>query len=407
MAKKWKIAIVLFFVGAHNFADRSAVSGIFPILRHDLGLSDFVLAGVGAFFLWSYAAGAPVAGILADRFPRARLVQIGIFAWSLVMMGTALVHSGRELLVMRTLLGPAECLYVPAAFALIADHHGPETRATALGLQICGVNFGVVAGNTLAPFFSQMWGWRAGFMVLGAAGLLLGVVTLFVLEEGPQRAVGQGTNGQRTKLPVVESMVSTLRAPGYVLVVGASMLIAVCTWSLLNWLPLYYHEHFHLNLTSAGFTSTGALQSAVILGTFAGGLVSDRLAKRGGAARVRLLAVTRLVAAPVLLAFLFRLPMLALSGMMFTYDLMIGLGAASESVTICEVAGSELKSTAMGIFTLAQCVAGGAGVLAMVYLQHRFGWAPAFASLALVALFAGVLLLLARWRLAGRTVNSE
>ena len=393
MARKWKIAIVLFFVGAHNFADRSAVSAIFPILRHELGLSDLVLAGVGTVFLWSYAAGSPFAGILADKFPRTRLLQISLVAWSLIMVGTALVHSGRGLLAMRALLGLAECLYLPASFALLTDHHGPDTRATAIGIQICGVNFGLVAGSTIAPFLSETLGWRTGFILLGSSGLALALITTFFLEEGPLRSAKAETE---TRHSTIESIALTLRAPGYTPVVAASMLIAVCTWSFLNWLPLFYHEHFHLDLTAAGFTSSSALQIAAIIGAFAGGIVSDRLARRSGIARIWLLAGSRFIAAPILLAFLWRLPVTGLSGMIFAYNLMIAFGGASETYTICEVAGPGRESTAVGLFNLANCVAGGVGVLATVYLQHRFGWGPAFASLALVALLAGIVLLSAR-----------
>ncbi|MES2391603.1 MAG: MFS transporter [Acidobacteriota bacterium] len=391
MLRKWKIAIVLFFIGAHNFADRSSVSAIFPILRHDLALSDVVLAGVGTIFLWTYAAGSPFAGILADRLPRARLLQCGLIAWSLIMMFTGLVHSGRELLAMRSLLGLAECLYVPAAFALLADHYGPEMRATAIGIQICGVNLGLIAGNTLAPFLSERLGWRTGFALLGGAGLVLALISVFVLEEGPLRHAKP-----ETRTSTFESVRLTFAAPGYTLVVLAAMLIAVCTWSFLNWLPLFYHEHFHLNLTASGFTSSSALQTAAIIGALAGGILSDRVGRRSGTGRLWLLAGSRFIAAPILLAFLCNLPVLGLSAMIFSYNLIIGLGAASETYTICEVAGKGRESTALGVFTLANCVGGGAGVLATVYLQHRFGWAPAFACLALFALVASMALLGAR-----------
>jgi len=292
---------------------------------------------------------------------------------------------------MRALLGLAECLYLPAAFALLADHYGPEMRATAIGIQICGVNLGLIAGNTIAPFLSERFGWRMGFILLGGAGLVLALITKFLLEEGslqPAKA--------ETRPSTIESIARTLRAPGCRLVVIASMLIAVCTWSFLNWLPLFYHEHFHLDLTAAGFTSSSALQSAAITGAFAGGIVSDRLARRSRMARIWLLAGSRFLAAPILLAFLWNLPVLGLSAMIFAYNLIIGLGAASETYTICEVAGHGRESTAVGLFNLANCVAGGAGILATVYLQHRFGWASAFASLALLALVAGVVLLGAR-----------
>ena len=131
MQQKWKIAAMLFAIAALNYGDRAAISSVYPLLRADLALSDVMLASIGSIFLWSYAVGSPIAGYLADRLSRTRILLVSLLAWSTVMALTGLVHSGVLLLAMRAFLGLAECAYLPASIALIADHHGPDTRATA------------------------------------------------------------------------------------------------------------------------------------------------------------------------------------------------------------------------------------------------------------------------------------
>ncbi len=54
------------------------------------------------------------------------------------------------------------------------------------------------------------------------------------------------------------------------------MLIAVGTWMLLNWLPLYFYDRFHLSLAMSGLSSSSLLQAAAILGAVVGGYISDR-----------------------------------------------------------------------------------------------------------------------------------
>src|SRR3982751_4417735 len=94
---KWRLAGFLFFASALNYGDRTAITALFPLLRKEFDLSDLGLAGIGSAFLWSYAVCSPVAGVLADRISRAKLVVFSLMAWSLVTGMTGLVHSPRAL----------------------------------------------------------------------------------------------------------------------------------------------------------------------------------------------------------------------------------------------------------------------------------------------------------------------
>ena len=66
-ARKWQVLALLFCAGGLNYADRTAISTLFPLLRADLAMTDVGMAAVGSLFLWSYAATSPIAGIVADR----------------------------------------------------------------------------------------------------------------------------------------------------------------------------------------------------------------------------------------------------------------------------------------------------------------------------------------------------
>ena len=81
--RKWRTVIVLFFVAGLNYADRTAISSVFPLVRADLGLTDVAMAAIGSLFLWAYALASPVAGFLADRVSRSRMVF-----WSLISLDT-------------------------------------------------------------------------------------------------------------------------------------------------------------------------------------------------------------------------------------------------------------------------------------------------------------------------------
>lgn len=383
---------MLFFTAAINYADRSAVASVFPLLRADLHLSDYALAGIGTVFLWSYAFGSPIGGLIGDYLLRSKVLVGSLVCWSIVMMLTATSRGAHSLLFFRGLLGIAECAYLPSAYALLSDHHDHDTKATAVGLHICGINVGVVGGSILAAAVGERAGWRIDFVVLGAIGLFFAVVCAFVVKEGPLRE----KNRPQRKISFTD-MGTLFLKPVYLWIVAASMLVGVVAWSLLNWLPLLFHDHYHLGLVASGVASSASLQSAAILGSFGGGILSDKLAHANIGRRIVLLIGTRLFAAPVLLIFLLPLSAGVACVVIFVYSLSINCGAGGEVASICEVVGEEQQSTALGLFNLANSVAGGVGILGTIYLQHRFGWTPALACLATVVLLATCCLGMA-WR---------
>jgi MFS transporter, ACS family, glucarate transporter len=75
---------MLFAIATLNYADRTAISSVFPLLRADLGASNVALAAIGSVFLWSYAIGSPFARLLADRVSRRRVVLWSLVSWSAI-----------------------------------------------------------------------------------------------------------------------------------------------------------------------------------------------------------------------------------------------------------------------------------------------------------------------------------
>src|SRR5665213_204656 len=307
MQKKWKIVVMVSVIGALNYADRTAISSIFPLLRADLALSDLMLAGIGSVFLWSYAIGSPVAGYLADRLSRTRMLLFSLVAWSVVMVLIGFVHSGIVLLGTQVLLGLVECIYLPASVALIADHHGPETRGTAMGVQTAVMYIGFIGGSAIAGYLGERFGWRVDFFTLGGAGLLLALIASFVLCDAPRvQSAGDilsKTTLSDNTLPGWSGVGKLLRMPGYVAVVSGAMLISIGTWTFLNWLPLVLYNRFHLSLAVAGLTGSSVLQVAAVAGIVLGGYLSDRLASRSPLRRMLILATAYFCAAPFLLIF--------------------------------------------------------------------------------------------------------
>ncbi len=392
----WRIVFVLFCAGALNYGDRTAVSSVLPLLSKDLGMSDVALGSIGTFFLWSYAIGSPFAGRLADRRSRSRLVVWSLAGWSLVMIVSGFAQSSSQFLATRVLLGLAECAYLPAALALIADHHPVSTRATAMGVHLAGLNFGLIFGGTLAGWLGDRFGWRPSFLILGVAGLVLAVVALRVLRDAttPESA--------GPPPPTREALAKLAAQPAYVVVVLEAMVVSVGTWMFFNWLPLYYKEAFNMSLAGAGFSGTAILQVAAVIGVTCGGILSDRVARGGLARRMLSQALFYLAAAPFLLAFSGSPGYGLISGCIFSFNLLRALGQANEIPILCDVLPTGLRSTAIALMNTANCFAGGIGSLAAGYFKQDYGLGGVFSGIFVAMLVACVLLLLGYFRFLDR-----
>lgn len=392
----WRTVALLACAAALNYADRTSISSVFPLLRQDLGLTDKDLGAVGSYFLWAYAFASPFAGYLADRLPRGRLVAASLLAWSLVTLWTSFAGSFQELLASRILLGIAECAYLPSAVALIADHHPASTRGRAMALHLMGLNAGLVGGGTLAGFLGETHGWRFGLQILAGAGIVLAAVCAILLREGPARQVSPGRIAT-TAAPLGEQLRTVLSNLPYLYLAVQAALVSIGTWMFFNWMPLYFRESFGLSLGVAGFSGTATLQLSAVLGALTGGFVSDRASitdpRRG---RLRVMIICYLICAPCLLMFL--VPgagFAAISAAVVLFSLMRAMATANETPAMCDLIPAENRSTAQALMNMANTIAGGIGVYVAGSFKEDFGLSAIFAGVSGVMLVATFFVFLA------------
>ncbi len=382
---------------ALNYADRAAMSSVLSAVRVDLALSDVALGLLGSFFLWSYALGSPLAGVLADRFSRGRIVVVSLVAWSAVTALTGLANSFPMLLGLRVGLGITECLFLPAAFALIAQHHGPVTRGRAMSLMSVGINCGMVLGGSLAGLLAQHFGWRSGFLVFGLAGIGLALFSRSFLPPAP---AAPATAAPRPSF--LAALKHLAGVPTYYAMVAESMLSGMGMWIFFSWLPLYFRETYGMSLAAAGFAGTFMLQISVMLGLTVGGWISDRAAARSPHRRVLVYGSCYLLAAPFLLLFLGTPAFGVVAAGITAFSFLRGVGQANDHPTLCEIVPPHLRSTAIGLMNACATASGGCGVFLAGYLKGGVGLGGVFAGISGAFLVAGAIMLFSYHRFARR-----
>jgi MFS family permease len=379
----WNVLILLSLAFVLNYIDRQIVFTIFPLLRHDLVFSDFQLGLAGSLFTWTYSLCMPLAGRLADIWPRQRLVIAAIILWSFATLGTALSFSPLEFLCWRVAMGFSESLYVPAAIGMITTAHPGPTRSRALSIHGFAQFTGLTLGGWYGGWAAEHLGWRWGFGSLAIVGVLYAWF-LGVQFRGFQSVVVSKEHAAARDL---------LQSRCYIALCVAFLLFCSMLWMLYAWLPNHIFETFHLSLAKSGLTATLYLQASSAVGVLLGGVLGDRSSRYTEKGRFNIVALGLFFCSPFAAAIYSAtsLPLLELSACGF--GIFAGCVAANVFATLSEVVARKNFGLATGLLNLAGGLGAGAAILLTGLLRHTFSSASlmmvgsALAMVAAVGLF--------------------
>jgi len=272
--------------------DVQAMGYVAPTIIEHWGINKSDLGPVFGAGLIGMALGAPLAGILADRFGRRLILVVALLGLSLGMAVTAMADSIRDLLMLRFLAGFCMGAIVPNAMAMAGEFSPARNRVTLMMLTSCGFVVGGALGGTLAAMMIAPFGWQSVFMVGAAAPLLLAILMLILMPESIQFLVLRQKHMDRVK-NWLSRIDPTLRLDDDVLLrmrdaplskrssmldlvrdsrgLGTAMLWVILFMNLLgayflaSWLPVIMH--------SAGHDGSSAVLAGTLLWT--GGIIGN------------------------------------------------------------------------------------------------------------------------------------
>jgi MFS family permease len=394
---KWTVVGLLWFVCLCNYADRQAIFSVFPLLKAEMHLSDVQLGYIASSFMWVYAAAAPFAGMVGDRFRRKRVILGGLVFWSLITVATALSTRYWHLVMFRALEGLGEAFYFPASMSLISAWHGKETRSRAMSLHQSSVYAGTIAGGAMAGYLAQQYGWRLGFFVFGSLGVALALGLLLLLKE-PETAAA------REEPPRFSgAWLEVFRNPMAVALMAVFLCANFVAMVFLTWLPSYLTRTFHMSLTMAGFSATAYLQAASVLGVLTGGMAADGWVRKDRRGRMWTQAVGLFAGVPFLLltGWTFRVTVFVFATMGFGF--FKGMYDANIWASLHDVVPPERRATAVGVMNSIGWLGGGVAPVAMASASGVWGMGMCLSATSAVYVVAGLLLVLgaARWMRKG------
>src|SRR5271169_4531469 len=300
----WVLA-VLAFINLFSYLDRYVVSGVLESLKHaGLGLSDTNLGSLMSGFLVVYTLLAPIFGALGDRYPRPRLIALGVACWSFATALSGFAVGYVSLLAARAAVGVGEAAYVTIAPSLLADYFPRGQRGRVMAIFFCAIPVGSALGYVIGGLIDVHFGWRMAFFVAGGPGLILAALCLGLrdpprgsqdLQSAPA-AIGPARAPSRSA--AVATYLKLLRNKPYVLTILGYAAYTFALGGLAFWMPAFLERVRGIPRSQATVSFGAIVVITGFIGTFVGGWLGDYWARRSKQAHLWISAIATLIAAP-------------------------------------------------------------------------------------------------------------
>lgn len=172
-----EIRAALFLIGFGTYLNLNAVQPLLPLFRQVFHASEIQVSLTVSASALAVALTAPLAGVVADRWGRKLIIVAAMLGIAVATSLAAAALTLPQLIAWRFLQG----IFVPGAAAVTLAYVSEEAPADAVGqtmaTYITGTILGGFSGRFLNGLIAPLWGWRAAFLILGAATFVSGVGT--------------------------------------------------------------------------------------------------------------------------------------------------------------------------------------------------------------------------------------
>ncbi|WP_033288655.1 MFS transporter [Amycolatopsis jejuensis] len=166
--------------------DVAMVSFLSPSLLADWGLTKAELGPIVTSGLFGLAIGSLVAGPLADRFGRRRIILLSVIFFGLMSALTALATDVLWFSILRVLTGIGLGAAMPNATTLVSEYAPTRRRSAMMALTYCGHTLGGALAGYLTNALVQISSWHWVLIAGGVLPVLYSVVLVVALPESPK-----------------------------------------------------------------------------------------------------------------------------------------------------------------------------------------------------------------------------
>lgn len=293
---RWVVMMVDFLCLGLNYADRAAISVAAPFIIKEFGFSKAEFGIILSIFFFGYAPFNWVGGYLADKVGPRRVMAVAVAWWSLFTALTAVGFGFVSFLIIRFLFGFGEGPQATVTAKAMANWFPKRELGRAIAIANSSTPLGgaIAAPIVVAILVATANNWRVAFVVLGIVGLLFALGWYVAVRDTPAvhpwvssaevREISDDqvdpapTVGRESPLP---GLLRFIREPVVISTALAFFGYAWVLYTFLSWFPVYLTDAQHVKLSSLAWAGAVPWLGGFV-GTVAGGLLTDWLARRTG-----------------------------------------------------------------------------------------------------------------------------
>jgi MFS family permease len=252
---------------------------VLPTLLAEWSISKAQAGTLGTIALLASSIGGVIAGALADRIGRVKVLQISILWFSAFTFLSGLTQTYEQMFAARTLQGLGFGGEWAAGAVLMAELIGPQNRGRTIAAVSSGWSVGYAAAAILFSLLFYLFPPALAWRVMFLAGIAPSALILFVRRNVPEPElfeIARAKMGQRAgMLDIFRGGLGTRTLVAWIICLG----VLGGNYTVLTWLPTYLQTERHLS-----YSNTGLYLLVNIFGSFLGyiigGAMSDHIGRR-------------------------------------------------------------------------------------------------------------------------------
>ena len=277
---KWGVIALISLGTILNYLSRNALGVLAPTLKGEFGFSTAQYSYVVGAFQLAYTLMQPICGLVIDWLGLRLGYALFAALWSAAGMMHGTAGGWLSLAGWRAALGFSEAAAIPAGVKAVGEWFPADQRSVGVGWFNAGTSIGALLAPPVVIGLSLTFGWRAAFVVTGAAGFVWACLW-WLIYRSPQGAPAPTANRMAFR-----EMAAVARRPAF-WSIAVPRFLAEPTWQTFScWVPLYLFQVRHMDLRSIALFAWLPFLAAD-LGGVLGGYLSPWLMRRFGAGLIR------------------------------------------------------------------------------------------------------------------------
>jgi predicted MFS family arabinose efflux permease len=242
---------------------------------------------------------------------------------------------------------------VAPAYSLIADYFPKHQRARAMAAFSFGIPIGTALGVLFGGLIAAHVDWRAAFVAVGLAGVVLAPVFRLTVRDPRRGAFDQPAVAADAKTPGFFKVMGTLLPkPSFWLLAFGAAASSTCGYGVAFWLPSFFMRSWHLSLTETAWFYSGVSFFGGVLGIALGGWLADRFGAKRKGAYALVPAICFLISLPCFVAAV-NAPSLTAAFFMFLIPTGLNLAWLGPiTAAVQNLVPAAMRSTASALFLL-------------------------------------------------------